>query len=326
MGTFHCIPQGCGRVLYQEYLPPKVRWRYPEEEWQEIEGDSYEVDNRPAQCCGTWDITVEYNVPGCNGGINYIGEGTVRIPYGTYRRIEYRTDNPFVRTVLQVVYYDCHQDREKELSFWSSTGKSSTIPDCGDPLAIHDKPGSTYRIVDAVRVDDGIEECNTCFFTVYRNGEIVHAESREDCPEVEQLPCRLSDVVREVEIDKAPYLQRIEVRDHGVGYLPIGAPLYQRYEIPNECLNIYNTNVWAAPIVLDTVPAPGALNPFIFVKQICSAPGCPPPEYNVICDCDCEKCPAGTCPKECGNHVCCYDSTGKVVKEIEIEKYCGDEI
>ena len=83
MGTFHCIPQGCGRVLYQEYLPPKVRWRYPGEDWQEIEGDNYEVDNRPAQCCGSWDITVEYNVPGCNGGINYAGEGTVRIPYGT---------------------------------------------------------------------------------------------------------------------------------------------------------------------------------------------------------------------------------------------------
>ncbi len=326
MGIFHCIPNGCGRVLWREYLPPVVRWRYPGEEWKEIEGDSYEVENMPAQCCGTWDITVFYKVPGCNGGQEYSGAGVVRIPYGTYRRMEYRTDNPFTRTLIQVVYYDCVQNREKTLPIWSSTGKSSVIPNCGDPLAIHDMPGSTYRIIDGVRVDGGIEECTQCFFSVYKNGVIVHSEVREDCPEVEQLPCRLSDVIKEVKIEKTPYLQRIEVVPFA--YQNLGLNVYQR-AIPSECLNIYDNLTATIPPSGFGIPVPtnSAQSTFSFVQQICSAPGCPPPEYNVVCDCDCEKCPTGTCPVECGNHICCYDtSTGKAVKEIEIEKYCGGDI
>ena len=326
MGALHCIPNGCGRVLWREYLPPVVRWRYPGEDWQEIEGDRYEIENQPAQCCGSWDITVAYNVPGCNGGIEYTGAGTVRIPYGTYQGIEYRTDNPFTRTVIQVVYYDCYQDKLKTLPVWSSTGKSSEIPNCGDSLAIHDKPGSTYRIVDAVRVDGGIEECNTCWFSVYKGQEIVHTEVREDCPEVEQVSCRLSDVINEIKIEKIPYLQRIEVLDFA--YQNFGANVFRR-EIPDECLNIYRNLTTVLPPLPGGIPVPAnnLQEHYELILQICSAPGCPPPEYNVICDCDCEKCPTNTCPVECGNHVCCYDtSTGKAVKEIEIEKYCGGDI
>ena len=44
MGFFHCIESGCARVEYQEYLPPVIRWRYPEEEWQEIEADDYTIE------------------------------------------------------------------------------------------------------------------------------------------------------------------------------------------------------------------------------------------------------------------------------------------
>ena len=326
MGIFHCVPNGCGRVLYQEYLPPVVRWRYPGEEWNEIEGDSYEIENMPAQCCGTWDITVYYNVPGCNGVQAYSGTSTKRIPYGTFRRLEYRLDNPFTRTVIQAVYYDCNQKIEKPLYFWSSTGKSSVIPNCGDPLAIHDMPGSTYEVVDAVRVDGSDEGCTQCFFTVYKGHEIVHTELREDCPEVEQLPCRLSDVIKEVKIEKTPYLERIEVVPFA--YQNVGLNVYQR-AIPSECLNIYDNLTTTIPPVGFGIPAPSNSDQstYSFVKQICSAPGCPPPEYNVICDCDCEKCPDGTCPVECGKHVCCYDtSTGKAAKIIERNKYCGDDI
>ncbi len=44
MGLFHCIESSCARVEYQEYLPPVVRWRYPGEEWQEIEADDYSIE------------------------------------------------------------------------------------------------------------------------------------------------------------------------------------------------------------------------------------------------------------------------------------------
>ncbi len=178
------------------------------------------------------------------------GTPTRRIPYGIFRRLEFTFDNPFSDVVIQIVYYDCSQKIEKILYVWSSSGKPSLVPNCGDPEARHDIPGSTIQVVDAVRVDGSDEGCTECTFTVYRNQEIVHSETREECPEVEQLPCRLSDVIKEVEIDKVSYLQRIEVRNHGIGYAPIAAPLYKRYEIPSECLNIYNTDIWAAPFVL----------------------------------------------------------------------------
>ena len=83
--------------------------------------------------------------------------------------------------------------------------------------------------------------------------------------------------------------------------------------------------VTAPPFLQETVPLPGAVNPYVFIAQISSAPNCPPPEYTVICDCAmCESCPDGTCPVECNGHICCYDTTtGVAVKEIPIDEYCG---
>jgi len=52
MGNFHCIPSGCAEVVYQEYEPPKVRWRYGVEPWQEIEGDDYSLTQSNLPCPG----------------------------------------------------------------------------------------------------------------------------------------------------------------------------------------------------------------------------------------------------------------------------------
>ncbi|HEY9772117.1 MAG TPA: hypothetical protein V6C71_27035 [Coleofasciculaceae cyanobacterium] len=48
MGNWHCIPSGCAEVVYQEYLPPSVRWRYGSEPWQEIDGDDYSINKQVA--------------------------------------------------------------------------------------------------------------------------------------------------------------------------------------------------------------------------------------------------------------------------------------
>ncbi len=308
--NFHCVPEACGRVVYREYLSSVVRWRYPGEEWQEIKGDDYSVDELPAQCCGTWDFTVGFNVPGCNGLRGYSGISTVRIPYGTYRRLEYRTDNPFTNTTIQLVYWDCNQNIEKPRYIWSSTGKSSVIPNCGDPEAIHDMPGSTYWIMQVVRVDGSDQGCTQCKFTVYNKGQIVHNETRQECPEVEILPCRLSNVVKEIKIKKIVYYQGIEV-------VKFARDTIFTVEIPQHCLNIYKTDLQAS-----LIPLPNIYPHYEFVAQICSDIDCPPPEYHVICDCECESCPDGTCPVECGDHICCYETSGVAVKSIPIEKYC----
>ena len=49
MGNFHCIPSTCARVVWREYLSPVVRWRYPGEEWKEIEADDYQIDDQKPQ-------------------------------------------------------------------------------------------------------------------------------------------------------------------------------------------------------------------------------------------------------------------------------------
>ena len=326
---FHCIPEGCGQVFYRPYLAPVVRWRYPGEDWQEIEGDDYTIEQLPAQCCGSWDITVEYYVPGCNGARTYSGARTVRIPYGKYRRLEYQLDNPFVRTNIAVIYWDCRQNKEKTLFIWSSTGKSSVIPNCGDPAAIHNQVDSTYQVTDVNRVDEAEENCNKCSLVIYKKQQIVHSEVKSECPEVEVSSCRLSDVVKEIKIEKEAYLQRIEVRNQSIGvtYLPgFGTPVLDVNQLPQECLNIYNTYTLAAPILIDEFDVPGVINPYIFVAQICSAPGCPPPEYEVICGCDsCEFCPPDTCPVLCHGVICCHEkTTGKAIKSIPVDQYCGE--
>ncbi len=314
MVYFHCIPEGCGQVFYRPYLAPVVRWRYPGEDWQEIEGDDYTIEQLPAQCCGTWDITVTYSVPGCNGLRGFSGTGTRRIPYGTFRRLEYQVDNPFINTNIAVIYYDCNQKIEKWGSIWSSTGKSSILPNCGDPEAVHDMPGSTYQVVDAVRVDGSDEGCTQCTFTVYKNQQVVHSEVRSECPEVEVLPCRLSDTLKEVKVQKINYYQGIEV-------VNFARDTIFTVTIPPNCLNIYKTDLQPS-----IIPLPDIYSGYTFVAQICSDVGCPPPEYEVICGCDsCEFCPPDTCPVLCHGVICCHEkTTGKAIKSIPIDQYCGE--
>jgi len=166
-----------------------------------------------------------------------------------------------------------------------------------------------------------------CKFTIYKEGEIIYQEIRDDCPEVEQTDCRLSDIQRQITIEKEAYLQRVEIRNQNIDLIfvsPLEVPLLDVSQLPNNCLNIYNTYTLAPPILSNFVPLPGAINPYQFIQQIASASGCPPPEYEVICDCDCQNCPDGTCAKECDDHICCYDtSTGQAVLEIPLDQYCG---
>ena len=55
MGNFHCVTSNCARVVYREYLPPVVRWRYEGEDWNEVDGDDYTIDDKQTgQCEGAF--------------------------------------------------------------------------------------------------------------------------------------------------------------------------------------------------------------------------------------------------------------------------------
>jgi hypothetical protein len=178
---------------------------------------------------------------------------------------------------------------------------------------------------------DGLpDNCGGCTLKIYKNQQIVYEETRDICPEVEELPCRLSDEIKEIKIEKAAYLERIEVRNQtiNVGYAQsplIEVPFLEIDSLPENCLNIYKTYTLAPPFLNDYVPLPGIFNPYEYIAQICSSPDCPPPEYQVICDCDCIECPQGTCAVECEGQICCYDpTTGKAIAQIPIEEYCDE--
>ena len=194
--------------------------------------------------------------------------------------------------------------------------------------------GDFYDIIATPVENDYPLECrnsivNQCEFKVFKNGQIVHQETRAVCPEVEKIPCKLSDVRHSIEIKKLPYLEKVEVVPYAYSAykLPgVPAPIVQADQIPAECLNIYNNAIYVIPPSGQGIYPNGT--PFdSFITQICSAPGCLPPEYQVICDCNnCQSCPDGTCPIECNNHICCYNDYGVSVAQIPKSNYCGGNL
>ena len=322
MGNFHCIPSSCARVVWREYLPPVVRWRYENEDWQEIEADDYAIEQKQGQCRG-----IQYYVD---------------IYRDRYRHGQLIERNALKRDVVYGEIEDAYIENTQNDTHPNLTAVYSVV--IGKDRygrynyrrSLIDGDGRTgiLKSVNIHRVDKQPDNCGDCIFTVYKNDEIVHEETRDVCSEVEKLPCRLSDISKEIKIDKFAYLERIEVipwrYQNTLGLLPLAEGDYASYRaiIPDECLNIYkNLTVTIIPQGQSFgTPTNATQASYGFITQICSAPDCPPPEYTVICDCDnCRECPADTCAVACDGHVCCYDTTtGKAVNSIPLAEYCND--
>ncbi len=315
MGNFHCIPSSCGTVTYREYLPPVVRWRYPGEEWQEIEGDDYAIettsDELPTDKYIFWRASVLIS----RFGKTYRKEISVR-QRGSSNSSSIPVGKPLFETASPSA---------------NSGGKDRLYIDYDPPNPItwyHDFGRYNYPIswefydicivnrADAISCENGTQPISNCKFTITNNSQIIHQETRDTCPEVEKLPCRLSEKVNKIKVEKISYYQGIEI-------VNFARDTIFTVEIPQNCLNIYNTN-----LQLSIIPLPDIYPDYNFVDQICSFPGCPPPKYEVICDCnDCESCPENTCAVECEGNICCYDKiTGKSIKSIPIDNYCRDEL
>ena len=179
------------------------------------------------------------------------------------------------------------------------------------------------HVITSIERKDGLpDNCGKCLFVVTKEGQTVYQETRAICPEVEKLPCRLNDERKEVKIEKFAYLERAEVVPYF--YQNFGLGVFQA-KIPDECLCIYKNTLetiipqfYGFPTPTNTVQ-----NVYGYITQICSAPGCPPPEYQVLCDCnDCENCPPDTCAVNCDGNICCYDNSGVSIKEIAVADYC----
>lgn len=358
MGNWHCVDSSCATVIYREYLPPKIRYRYPNEPWQEIEGDDYSLET-----------TAKYNTKSnlaytftakavCSGSSPPEGVApTVPREFVKGEVITVYTSGTFDGPIYDVVKINNGTNVNALITFLERSGGNLTSGFCNKRtievyLSARNKSGGNVRVknvsgsnrepyvtgdifdikftpVEGRAVRRCINPINDdCIFTVTKNGQIVHQETRFTCPEVIKIPCSLGNEKR-IEIKKLPYLERIEIRNQSIEeiYLPpVDFPLLDVKSLPNECLNIYKTYITAPPFLSDYIALPGVINPYKFINQICSPPGCPQPEYQVICNCvdDCESCPDNTCAVICGDTVCCYASDGKSVLTIPLEDYCNE--
>jgi hypothetical protein len=361
VGNWYCVPSSCGRVVYREYLPPVVRWRYPGEAWQEIEGDDYNIEDNtpffPQTTPKAYRIWAKGKIktrvpppPDTNPPqpIRYQAGQEVLCTILTWIQAPVWSVTPIFTPNSSIRWRIVHTPTVDGNQFFGNCEKRTVefpvfIPKANgtaDQLSTEANTNGPsvgffydwWLVEDpSVTVRRCVNQQNfTCIFKIFKNGNIVHQETRSICPEVEQLPCKLSDTTKQIEIKKIPYLEKIEVVNYqysafkqpGLSFAPI--PIPQADPIPQECLNIYNNAIFVIPPDPNALKNPDATPFDTLIRQICSAPGCPPPEYQVICDCNCESCPPDTCPVECGDHICCYDDDGIAVKSIPIDNYCGD--
>lgn len=345
MGNFHCIESGCAEVRYQPYKKKGgIHYRYPEGDWITVDGDDYKIDDKRFGQCpdAVYYVKFYYHYTGQTGGCYENANGTC-----TYY------SNGSVRKGAKVGRIDINDPEleEKAPSWWDEEKSGKWSKKITGAYIYWNYPGGeiSQNYVSFVKSSGGggaipssveweisrndgqKDDCGQCTLQIFKEGQLIKEIENKDCPEVKELKdeCELSDRTKVIQIKKLPFLERVDVVPWA--YQNLGANVNRR-DIPDNCLNIYKPTTATIPPAPGPIPTPSnsAIDrdfSYGFVTQICSAFGCPPPEYEVICNCSGEECPNGTCPVECGNVVCCYDpNTGISVDSIKIENYSGGHL
>jgi hypothetical protein len=337
MGNWHCISSSCATVHYREYLGGKIRWRYGAEPWQEIAGDDYTTEVVPDLAANTtYQLVYRLGINPSNGQPQqWSTTESILSGQHQFNGIE----SWFIRIVWNSTTYNRYPPQAL-FSFFTENGNvqpNAGLRSANYSLIVQSQGQQIIKnlgnytsplwFIRLQAVDPAKRKTN-CIFKVRKNGNVVYTETRAVCPEVQKIPCQLSTIEKQIEIQKIPYLEKVEVVPYQYSaykFPNLIPPIVQTDPIPSECLNIYNNAIFVIPPSGQGI-YPNA-KPFnSFIAQICSAPGCPPPEYQVICDCNnCESCPDGTCVVECEGQICCYGSDGVSVKSIALENYCGGQ-
>jgi len=328
MSNFHCINSSCAEVRYKPYQRTDgIRYRYPGEDWVIVDGDDYTIDEIPESCRTSKfreHAFVAYRRTYSDGS-----RGTGRLQFVPDWGEEFISAT-FEGNTITVTFSDQVQttdvvqrwNRPVQIDSLSSYGRwfRETTNDDGEFLE-----GGWTSNEEAIRLG-GQRICSesSCKISIYKDSQLVHFATGSSCPTIES-ECELSDRQYVIQIEKEPYLQRIEIRDQNIQAYGLGGQLIDASPIPNECLNIYKTFVSAPPFPNNFVPVPSILNPYEYVAQISSDEGCPPPEYEVICNCQGSQCPSDTCSIVCGSTVCCVNGeTGDLVTSIPLDEYEGE--
>lgn len=295
-------------INYRPYSAGKIRYRYPNEDWQEIEGDNYEViPNPPGSCPINYAVFGKYKVKNkidCDNEDDWV----LGLRRNKVRGTSVVSYDPIVKNGRWGIQLT--NDRFLEIKPRDSTRYSGAnflfYADINSPCVKNTYPpyGAEAYTTAIVPLEDEPENCG-CSFKVFNCEGLVMQETRSECPEVEQIEPKLNEPT---EIVVNPISDNFYILVSNVG-LQIDvrlSPPVGTINIPPNCLNIYLVNSFLSNSSVNTVHNK---HPLQLIRQICSAKCSPPPQYEVICQ-EAEECPPGTCAVECNGHICCYDKNG----------------
>ncbi len=328
MGNFHCISAPCSDIIYQKYLPPIFRYRYPGEDWQVVKGANDWSFEEKTECLG-----IPHQLHYSRIDVKFNDDATDCWEIGTTQLAPrkdwiYHTETPHTNFEIWVdnTFIQSFED-PYDMVGW----RLKTCVYVWWDIYYHRPNGDRYLLlrikafgiqIDYWGVKPGWEDrcVNRCTFKALNNSVILHEETRDVCPEVEYNECRLDSQVHKVTVKKEKWSSKIQVVNNysDFDFLTEFLKFWHGY-IPTHCIEIWKTPVldfwdFGVPDGNPTI----FTEHYKFIGQYCSSEGCPPPEYSVACNDDCESCPPNTCEVICDGHRCCYNDQGISVKELPL--------
>ena len=226
MGLFHCVGSGCTEVRYQPYKKVGgIKYRYRSEDWITIpEGDDFEInDNRRGQCTGNYRYSIEFDCQTVrpNGSPSYNSNWR----HSIYFRVGQKILNP-----SSPIYFDglyptgVERYKEAYADGVTLTGDRITNRSAANvnnegflpstltnvEIVLYYRP-NRYKEIE---LDSKYDNCGKCEFKAFSNGNVICTESRNECPEVivsNSDDYKLSDRTKVVQIEKLPFLERVDV-------------------------------------------------------------------------------------------------------------------
>lgn len=289
------------------FTPKKICYKYPGQDWQEIAGDRFTLEQTSPQ----WNpLSIEnyridfrgndlFSNQVLNGFYTVTG-GFILNPVSRISGVASRAGGIIWGDGYEV--FDLNGTRfRSNLSNgpWTVTEwVDPNAPYFGGPNGFFNIRKGSFSIVRVVRASDNqeISPLQQCIFRVFNiDNNLIYSESSSVCPETQIIPA------------KCEYRQENEklVKKWIVGFLQS-----LRVEYQNNC-----ATVW-----LDAPP--------FFSTQVyreCSDPECPPPRirFDKKCEEPCKKCPPGTVTRVLnGRTLLCVDGRGCLIKTIKFDSRC----
>ena len=320
----------------------KVRYRYPGEDWQEIEGDAYELNQDFPPEEGNvfnwhwleFDATVKGRYPPIStipAKLNDGDEIVVRVTgsfSGNLKVQGYDSSSTNWAVIFDYTVKSqntCYKAQTARTLFYGGKSVRTTASTATNPGVVNIR--NPRLVVDEARASITCPVVNNdCQFVVSLCGDIVHEEIRDVCPEVELLSCELDFTKTTIEqITLNPFdLLYVTVGSGGIVgtalellleaitvalyNFPLGNSLFQELAQLLDSLITGNPDNCVLITVLRNLSYPE------HIRQFCSSCNCSPPEVEV--NCFDKDCPPDTCQIDCGDHYCCYNSEGIAVLSL----------